>query len=171
MAPVIWHTFVTHLSNSIGRADTASTDGITVIAKTWTLTGFMGDRKKIKQRKSYPFMWHLRADPNGVRIIPLLYSGLSVICGHDGAESVGETLKNQNQQQQTHFNCDWNSCNEKRMGKIKAPTAEAQGLLRWCTLYDITAGVLLYNFWAHAVSSKRPPEGLWAIYAGNLQPI
>lgn len=34
MAPVIWCTFVTHLSNSIGRADTASANRITVIAKT-----------------------------------------------------------------------------------------------------------------------------------------
>jgi len=33
MAPVVWCTFVTHLFNSVGRADTVATDGIAVITK------------------------------------------------------------------------------------------------------------------------------------------
>lgn len=158
MAPVIWCTFVTHLSNSIGRADTVSTDGIAVIAKTWTLTGFMRDRKKKSRGKVIPLCGIWRADPKGVRIILLLYRELSVICGHDGAEKVGKTLRNQNQQQwNTAVNCGWSGFNKNRMGKIKTPTAETSDMVYSC---DITAGVLLYNFWAHAVSSKKAPEGL-----------
>lgn len=43
------------------------------------------------------------------------------------------------------------------MGKIKAPTVGASEMVHSC---DITAGILLYSFWAHAVSSKKTAEGL-----------
>lgn len=117
------------------------------------------ERQKKKSRgKVIPLCGTWRADPKGVRIILLLYRELSVICGHDGAEKVGKTLRNQNQQQwNTAVNCGWSGFNKNRMGKIKTPTAETSDMVYSC---DITAGVLLYNFWAHAVSSKKAPEGL-----------
>lgn len=57
MAPVIWCTLVTHLSNGIGGADTAATDRITVITKLWTGTGLMRNRNKVEQSESYPIIY------------------------------------------------------------------------------------------------------------------